>query len=274
MHSLDKQGYNLQISKFIHFGNSLVQLTNAIDLAKRTKSLLMLPNIGTCNEAYEFLSRLPNFSYTDGVGCNETLESKFYFKDECFGHTITNDTRREILQSDIHDHLEYEDFDLDDDELVIHIRSGNIFGGWVHKNYAQPPMSFYDKVISEAKPNKIVIVTEDYKNPCVKGILNKYENSFVVHSNLKHSIGLILSAKKLVIGFGTFGWMQALLSKNIHTLWCPNVCTDIFDTEFENGDPFKIVRHVFEDYIDQGEWVCSQEQLELMMGEVNVVEVI
>ena len=82
MHSLDKQGYNLQISKFIHFGNSLVQLTNAIDLAKKTKSLLMLPNIGTCNEAYEFLSRLPNFSYTDGVGCNETLESKFYFKDE------------------------------------------------------------------------------------------------------------------------------------------------------------------------------------------------
>lgn len=54
MHSLDKQGYNLQVSKFIHFGNSLVQLTNAIDLAKNTKSLLMLPNMGTCDEAYQF----------------------------------------------------------------------------------------------------------------------------------------------------------------------------------------------------------------------------
>ena len=68
MHSLDKQGYNLQVSKFIHFGNSLVQLTNAIDLAKNTKSLLMLPNMGTCDEAYQFLSRLPNFSYASGGG--------------------------------------------------------------------------------------------------------------------------------------------------------------------------------------------------------------
>ena len=57
MHSLDKQGYNLQVSKFIHFGNSLVQLTNAIDLAKNTKSLLMLPNMGTC----ELVMRLINF---------------------------------------------------------------------------------------------------------------------------------------------------------------------------------------------------------------------
>ena len=274
MHSLDKQGYNLQVSKFIHFGNSQVQLTNAIDLAKNTKSLLMLPNMGTCDEAYQFLSRLPNFSYASGGGCNEPLESKFYFKEECYGHEISNDARREILQQDIHPHLEYEDINLTDDDLVIHIRSGNIFGGWVHKNYAQPPMTFYDKVISEANPKKIIIVSEDDKNPCVKGIIDKYDNSYVSHTNLKTSISIILSAKKLAIGFGTFGWMQALLSNNIHTLWCPNVCTDVFGTEFDNGDPFTIKRHVFEDYIGLGEWECSDEQLKLMMGEVNVVELI
>ena len=103
---------------------------------------------------------------------------------------------------------------------MIHIRSGNIFGGWVHKNYAQPPMTFYDKVISEANPTKIIIVSEDDKNPCVKGIIDKYDNSYVSHTNLKTSISIILSAKKLAIGFGTFGWMHILCGVQMFAPMC------------------------------------------------------
>ena len=74
----------------------------------------------------------------------------------------------------------------------------------------------------------------------------------------------ILKAKNLIIGFGTFGWMLSLLSDRIHNLYCPTVCTDLFDS-FYHVPPFNITRHDFKEYIKMGDWKNTESQRKMMM---------
>ena len=88
----------------------------------------------------------------------------------------------------------------------------------------------------------------------------------------------VLNARKLVIGFGTFGWMLSLLSKNTNRLYTPNINQDLFSSYFEN-DPFQIKRYIFEDYINVGDWENTEEQRHIMInypegniGEANALK--
>jgi len=268
---LPNTGYNLKISKFIQFGNTLIQLTNAINVALETKSNLQMPTITNCPESMDMLKTLPNLNFKEG-GCNETIESKFFFPEETFNYEITNERRRELLSEFIYPHLNLETPEINDDTLVIHIRSGDIFGGWIHKNYVQPPLSFYKKIILETDSSDILIVTqEDKKNPCINELVNWDPRVRVQTGSLVRDVSAILKAKKLVIGFGSFGWMLSLLSKNLEVLFCPEIVHDQLSSHFDN-DPFHIRRYNFENYIKMGDWNCTEEQKKLMIGDVNVIE--
>lgn len=278
---LYKKGYNLKISKFTHLGNSLVQLTNAIHVAIMTQSYLEMPSIGTDAETFDLLRGIPPFDFIKDNSCGISLESKFFFKDECFGlGEMSNIERREILQNYIYDNLILDDMgNVDDDTLVIHIRSGDIFGGWVHGNYVQPPLSYYKKIIKESGKEKVLLITqEDKKNPCVDGLLSWNNRVQLQTGSLSQDMTSILLAKELVIGFGTFGWMLSLMSKNINRLYTPEVNQDLFSSYFMRP-PFAIKRYVFEDYINIGEWKNTKDQNSLMVeypenkiGEINAFE--
>ncbi|MBC8442879.1 MAG: hypothetical protein H8D80_01680 [Proteobacteria bacterium] len=260
-------GYTFQISKFTQLGNSLVQLCNAINVGIQKKSKILMPKIGTCNDAFDLLKDIPNLDFRKGIDCGKTLESKFFFSSECFDYLMTNRERREILQNYIFPHLKLVDSDsVSDDTLVIHIRSGDIFGGWTHKNYAQPPLSYYKKIIEEEKPSDVLIITQpDKRNPCIKKLLSWDSNIKVQCGTLREDVSAILKARKLVIGFGTFGWMLSMLSGRIHNLYCPTVCTDLFDS-FYHVSPFHIKRYDFENYIKMGNWENTECQREMMIS--------
>jgi hypothetical protein len=265
---LYSKGYNLQISKFTQLGNSLVQLCNAINVGIQTQSKVLMPEIGTCKDSLELLKDIPDLDFTKKDKCNETLESKFFFHTESFDYLMLNGERREILKNYILPHIKLKSVDsenVNDNTLVIHIRSGDIFGGWVHNNYIQPPLSFYKKIINEFEYSDILIVTQpDKKNPCIDGLLSWNPNIKLQCGTLREDISAILKAKNLVIGFGTFGWMLSLISDRIHNLYCPLVCTDIFDTQYQTP-PFNINRYVFEDYIKMGDWKNTESQRKMMM---------
>jgi len=92
-------------------------------------------------------------------------------------------------------------------DLYIHMRSGDIFHkpGWKWSNfYIPPPLIFYNNAIRERSWRDIYIICEDGKNPCLSALLNKYPHIKWRQQSLVEDIKLILGARNIVYGGGTF----------------------------------------------------------------------
>ena len=103
---------------------------------------------------------------------------------------------------------------LNIDELVVHIRSGDVFneGG---NAYIPPPLSYYIKGIDKHKYKKIILVCEDKKNPVVDKLLSLYKNAIYNKNSLEQDIKLILGATNIIWSVGTFVPSLLLMSNNI-----------------------------------------------------------
>ena len=92
-------------------------------------------------------------------------------------------------------------------DLYIHMRSGDIFHkpGWKWSNfYIPPPLIYYNNAITERSWREIYIICEDAKNPCLSALLNKYPQIKWRQQSLVEDIKLILGARNIVYGGGTF----------------------------------------------------------------------
>jgi hypothetical protein len=105
------------------------------------------------------------------------------------------------------------------DTLVIHIRSGDVFGERPHPSLGQPPLSFYEKVLVHSRPQNVLLVYEDDLNPVIPKLQAHLESlsiTYSVHSGgLRSDLQLLLSARQLVTGKGTFGQALLVLSPHI-----------------------------------------------------------
>ena len=91
--------------------------------------------------------------------------------------------------------------DLDPDQLVVHIRSGDIFGPKPPlTTYMQPPVQFYEAIFSSRNWSKIIMVTE----PATE-LLNPVWNHFLSHN--WPGVPMIFQ-------------MSSSLNEDMHTLWC------------------------------------------------------
>lgn len=272
------------INGYTELGNSLVQICNIMNLAIKTNSGCKMPSVGVNSDVLEFLKTVPNLIpetwKVEAVEHAEKkyryIEQKFYFENECFGYKLSNKDRRNILHQYVYPYLNINDSpSVKDDTLVIHIRSGDIFNEWIHQNYVQPPLEYYKKIIDEKQPNDVLIVSQkDLSNPCIDALISWDSKVRIQTGSIEEDVSSILKAKSLVIGFGTFGWMLSLLSKNIENLYCPNIVTDVFSSEFEDC-PYNIRRFVFPNYISIGNWKRTNEQMQHMIDyrEDFIVEV-
>lgn len=111
---------------------------------------------------------------------------------------------------------------LEEDHLVIHIRSGDIFNGLIHHSYIQPPLSYYEYILENNAYNRVTIVTEsDMMNPVIKELINRHPDLISVSSsNLEEDVRFILSAKHLVVGTGSFAHILSLASPCIQKVYC------------------------------------------------------
>ena len=109
------------------------------------------------------------------------------------------------------------------DDLVIHIRSGDIFESFPHPKYLPPPLSYYINIIEQNKNYKnIYLVAEDLLNPCTNELLKIYPKINFKLQSLKEDIMLIFSASNIVISYGTFIPQLIYLSKNVKNIYCPS----------------------------------------------------
>ena len=66
---------------------------------------------------------------------------------------------------------------IEPNDLIIHIRGGDIFRTFMGRNYAQPPLCYYEKVLNNYHFFKnIYIVSIDHSNIVVDALLDKYKN--------------------------------------------------------------------------------------------------
>ena len=105
---------------------------------------------------------------------------------------------------------------LDENDLVIHIRSGDLFRKKPHGCYIPPPLSYYVKQINKHKYKQIIIVCEDKINPVVNKLLELYKKNTVHNINsLEEDIKIILGATNIISSVGTFTFSLLIFSNHI-----------------------------------------------------------
>ena len=112
-----------------------------------------------------------------------------------------------------------------DTDLIIHIRSGDVFNKdnfnvWMKNEYSMiqcfhsPPYSFYKGIIDANKYKKIFIISENYNlNPVINKILANYPNASFLSNDLETDFKLVLHAKYYVPGCSDLSRMCLLLSE-------------------------------------------------------------
>ena len=127
--------------------------------------------------------------------------------------------RTYILKNEIFSNIKLIDTKLED--LYINIRSGkDIFNNvHVHSYYFQPPLCFYQTIISMFNFSNIYIISNGRENPVVNYLLKLYNNIKYFHGTVKEDTAIILSAKNLVLPLSSFSVELIKLSDNLKNLF-------------------------------------------------------
>lgn len=200
--------------KFLaRLGNNIMQLSNIIDIALTYKHTvvfnvkhkffnldLITDYFSKHNNNNEILTDPYNFFYRSRLPYPNDIFKKNYKE----RNKLLKDA---FLIKDIKK--------LYENDLVIHIRSGDIFSLNPRPNYVPPPLSYYIKQIEKHKYRNIIIVCEDKINPVVNKLLELYENTIYNKNSLEEDVKLILGATNIVSSVCTFVHSLLLMSNNI-----------------------------------------------------------
>ena len=198
-------------------GNNIIQLSNIIDIAIAYKH-----NIKINVEKLNFFDLSVIEKYFNKYNNSEIItdnnsffnSNRLPFPNDIFKQNI--EERNKILQKSF---LIKNINKLNENDIVIHIRSGDIFSSNPHPEYIPPPLCYYSKELDKCKYRKIHIICEDTQNPVVNELLKLYKNAVYEKNTLEKDIITILGATNIIFSVGTFIPSLMLLSNNIKYLY-------------------------------------------------------
>jgi hypothetical protein len=196
-------------------GNNIIQISNIIHIAIACKHNIKF------NVKHKFFDFSVIEKYFNKYNNNEIItNTNFYsinklpFSNDIFKQNV--EERNKLLKEAF---LINNINKLNENDLVIHVRSGDIFSSpRPHPEYVPPPLSYYTKEIDKYKYEKIHIICEDTKNPVVNELLKLYKNAIYEKNTLEKDITIILGATNIIFSIGTFIPSLILLSNNIKYL--------------------------------------------------------
>ena len=256
-------------------GNNIIQIINAITYAK----LKQLDYVYLNSPHRSLSSRVINVSGSANTFSVKTSECKhkhtyYYTGDipELQNSLYHRDTSYEIFHMYIkpiyiHSKIHNQAHPDSDSTLYIHIRSGDIFSkAKPHKLYVQPPLSYYNHIITEMKPEHIILVSEDRLNPCINALLTKY-TGMITHvcnpGDPKNDIAVLCRAKQIVFGMGTFSFPIMCMSGNLAKVWFPK-----YDNDVQGPISLPHLQTMYVSlpgYMKPGEWENTPAQRKLML---------
>jgi hypothetical protein len=182
--------------------------------------------------------------------------------------------RTYILKNELFSNIKLINTNIED--LYINIRSGkDIFRKHKHKhgNYIQPPLCFYQTIITMFNFSKIYIISNGKENPVVNELLKSYNNIKYFHGKVQEDLSIILGAKNLVLPCSSFSVELIKLSDNLKNLFEFNLSKNRNFWHFNNRHlkPLKFNRFIMnptKEYIEvMKPWKSSKEQLSQMIKE-------
>ncbi len=215
---------HFRLTKWLKFGNAVEQLHHLFYLATRYQiHRIVLPpsHLFQARAVEKFEISDSESSAEPGVG----LAGLFYYLDpfslERPTQTLVSNAQRYVRPL-LAESLRVADPRVGEGDLVLHFRAGDVFSHPV-AHYGQPPLAYYLAAIEREAPKRTWLVFEDRANPCVDAVeawLQKHRLEAMPQSgSLEEDLRILLSARRLVIGNGTFGSSVAMLSTHLRRLY-------------------------------------------------------
>ena len=200
-------------------GNFIIQIKNALHIATYNNYNVILPQHEYFNTSYIIINK-----NVDATAPHITDKDEFYL---CQQFKALNPeifrSNTEIVSRIMKDIFIFKNIEsLGVNDLVIHIRSGDIFSASPHPEYIMPPLSYYTNIIENNTYDQIYLIAEDTLNPCINKLLELYPNIHFNIQSLEKDIEVVLSATNIVISYGTFITELLTVSDNIKNVYSPN----------------------------------------------------
>jgi len=162
---------------------------------------------------------------------------------------ITNEQMNNIIDLYIKPYINY-NLEIDtginfDTDLVIHIRSGDIFNkDFALNSYIQPPMSFYIKIIQENTFKKIYILSENYNiNPIIPELLKQFNNIKFLSNDLYTDFLIMLNSNYFVNSNSALSYAINCISKNKKKIYLSSWTKGTTDFEYIHYDYNQYYEH-------------------------------
>jgi hypothetical protein len=201
----------VRIRKWYNFGNMVRQLVNCVDYSVRNDihlisapltSLFRSGRLGTIDLRLE--------SITDS---NMAFSGTFFYP-QTLGLTWDAGTRAWILQ-ELRALYEVPRGVVEED-LVIHLRSGDVFGDRPHAGYAPPPLAYFVSAVQRSGARSVRVVAQDLLHPYLRpldSVLARLGIDLKVQSaSVNTDLSVMSSAPRLCLSQGTMGLAAAWLS--------------------------------------------------------------
>ena len=289
----------LKINHPGRFGNVLLQTTHAIELARRTG--LRFVQLGfhalldiTAPVMVDGVTILPHSAplppdglFLTGVFFNSSVFAPVLgplLRCSAADERIHNRIAQRILRPHVLSGLPLPGEQHPEDEVTIHIRSGDLFqpGQEVERAYRQPPLAFYTLVVARLRAagliRRVRLIFEDRGNPCIDRLeawLGEQDIPCRVQSGTLHQdMSALIDAPHLVFGYGTFGYAACRLSRAIRTLhyFAPELggrygLIETIERVYAVSDrQGQYIKALDWNGADHGEWMNTDEQRALMLA--------
>ena len=232
-------------------GNNIQQVSNAIYLGLKQNENVSMPYhpfflIQVIRITNEDIDRQQQISDDD-------FFSKKHVRSIQSNQTLTNQILKKISK------INSPKQSLGEKDLVIHIRSGDIFSSNPHPGFVQPPVSYYCHILDTYEFETVYIISQDTKNPVIQILLNRYPNIIYKNEGIEKDIQLLLSSQNVVVSKSSFTQSLLQISDHIKTVYKPSYVDDVRHPG---------IRHIsvnLDDYKKtMGDWKNTGEQIRIM----------
>jgi len=254
---------NLKINGWYgRLGNNIIQLKNAIQIAIYYNYNIILPYHKYFTTTYIIIN--------DKVNIDDTIfiDDNFYYAINNIDKNLFNENIDKTI-SILKEYFSIKNIpSLNKNDLIIHIRSGDIFYTIpTHNAYIVPPLSYYVNIINNNNFDNITIIAEDNINPCINKLLELYPKIKFNKQSLDDDIKLILATTNIIESFGSFTTSLLLLSDNIINIYRTSYQSSHFNIILSKSLLKNINKIDLPDYYKKMfPWENTDEQKTLMLS--------
>ena len=210
------------LDKTFHFGNALVLLNNLLYYCE----ILNITNIYlNSNKKWPISKNITSYKINISIISKKKLNFKnknivtFDKRSIYYQRLIKPEIRIDMLKNEIKRNLPK--IKINSTDLFIHIRSGDIFKYMqnINLDYAQPPLCFYQSIITSFNFTKIYIIAQDKENPIIDILIEKYPNIIFHKNKLEKDVSILANAYNLVGSISSFFTTLIIINENVENIW-------------------------------------------------------